>query len=129
MPVCKAAAARAEFPMEVISPSGTYFFAENVRSGFSPARRRLRELLPDGATRLDSRIISNEEPFFVTGQARIGRSNSIILVQVIPPDGYPGWLEIEAPREFSIYAPEPGYVVRDAFKAWFVSAEDFERKG
>lgn len=82
---------------------------------------RLRELLPSGITRVEGRSVGTQEPFFATGEARVARNGKLILVRIIPADGYPGWLELQTPRT---YDPGAGDVISDTFAAWFTPSEE-----
>jgi hypothetical protein len=92
-----------------------------------PLRMQLRKLQPDGSTRIDSsRTIQDDEPFFVTGEAYVSLTGAIVLVQVIPSDGYPGWVEL---GEIAVQH-EPGSsndLASDRLRAWFTQREETKK--
>ncbi len=91
-----------------------------------PLNMQLRTLRSDGSTRIDgNRQIQDDEPFFVTGEAYVSRTGTVVLVQVIPSDGYPGWVELNKIDGVRA-AGTSGDVASDAVAAWF--CQRFETK-
>jgi hypothetical protein len=74
-----------------------YGFGDISVFGDVPTNMQVRVLNADGSTRLGrTRLIQCDEPFFVTGQALVSKTGNIILVEVIPPDGFPGWVQLDS---------------------------------
>jgi hypothetical protein len=74
---------------------------------------QVRILNDDGSTRIDqNRLIQCNEPFFLTGQVLISKHGNIVLVEVIPPDGFPGWVQLGS-------IPEEADDVDATIKYWF----------
>lgn len=116
--------------------AGTYMMAPDSADkatesrgiwGGIPLNMQIRELKPDGTTRLDSnRQIQSNEPFFVTGQSYVSKQGNVVLVEIIPPDGYPGWIEIRRADDMIHGHQSFNDIANETVKYWF--AQTFSGK-
>ncbi len=89
-----------------------------------PLNMQLRTLSSDGTTRSDrGRMIENNEAFFVTGEAYVSKQGNVVLVQVIPSDGYPGWVELNKINSRSKPGTS-GDLATDTVNSWFTQHID-----
>lgn len=90
-----------------------YGFGDISVFGDVPTNMQVRILNADGSTRIDrNRLIQSNEPFFLTGQALVSKRGNIVLVEVIPPDGFPGWVQLDS-------TPDEDGDVEATVKYWF----------
>jgi len=98
----------------------TELYASRGIWGGIPLNMQIRELKPDGTTRLDSnRQIQSNEPFFVTGQSYVSKQGNVVLVEIIPPDGYPGWIEIRRADDVIHGHQSFNDIANETVKYWF----------
>lgn len=118
-------------------PAGTYMMNNDLKkAGLGdtgiwddvPTNMQLRSLRSDGTTRIDTnRLIQDDEPFYVTGEAYVSRTGNVVLVQVVPTDGYPGWVELTKVDEH--HQPgTSGDLALDCVNAWFTQRFDKVRR-
>lgn len=93
-----------------------------------PLNMQLRVLHKNGTTTTDKRLVQNDEPFFVTGEAFVSTTGNVVLVQIIPGDGYPGWVELQ--KLDQRYTPgSTSDVALDTVSKWFSEAPVNHRRG
>lgn len=111
---------------------GTY--ALNIKTLYDEFQRNypghggimtMRTLDEYGIARKDPRTISDSDPFYATGDAFISNSGKIVLIEIIPSDGIPGWIELKNTTEYEAVAIEDAGAA--AVARWFTTNYDPKR--